>query len=205
MDRCNISGLWRNLVPVIAGNILGGSVLVALVYYVIYRRPAEEFIRPAIIHRKQANLSFVPTGPDRPGGRGARGIEDPIARTGRFWSWVPVGFRERAAQARHQRLFQFAEGVECPVLSANGETDPQPPLVLPGRRPSRVAIAARRNVPKQGKTNPQAQLAPAYEFRPALRPARARRGHPARRFGGMTSSDQASCFTNAKSMAGSRH
>ncbi len=35
-----ISGLWRNLVPVIAGNILGGSVLVALVYYVIYRRPA---------------------------------------------------------------------------------------------------------------------------------------------------------------------
>ena len=34
------SGLWRNLVPVIAGNIVGGSVLVALVYYVIYRRGA---------------------------------------------------------------------------------------------------------------------------------------------------------------------
>jgi formate transporter len=32
-------GLWRNLVPVIAGNIVGGSVLVALVYHVIYRRP----------------------------------------------------------------------------------------------------------------------------------------------------------------------
>jgi formate/nitrite transporter len=30
--------LWRNLVPVIAGNLVGGSVLVALVYYVIYRR-----------------------------------------------------------------------------------------------------------------------------------------------------------------------
>ena len=30
----------RNLVPVIAGNIVGGSVLVALVYYVIYIRPA---------------------------------------------------------------------------------------------------------------------------------------------------------------------
>jgi formate transporter len=28
----------RNLVPVIAGNLLGGSVLVALVYYVIYVR-----------------------------------------------------------------------------------------------------------------------------------------------------------------------
>jgi len=27
-----------NLVPVIAGNLLGGSVLVALVYWVIYRR-----------------------------------------------------------------------------------------------------------------------------------------------------------------------
>jgi formate transporter len=33
--------LWRNLVPVIAGNLVGGSVLVALVYYVIYRRPAK--------------------------------------------------------------------------------------------------------------------------------------------------------------------
>jgi formate transporter len=30
----------RNLVPVIAGNLVGGSVLVALVYYVIYIRPA---------------------------------------------------------------------------------------------------------------------------------------------------------------------
>jgi formate/nitrite transporter FocA (FNT family) len=33
-----VAGLWRNLVPVIAGNLVGGSVLVALVYYVIYRR-----------------------------------------------------------------------------------------------------------------------------------------------------------------------
>jgi formate transporter len=33
------AGLARNLVPVIAGNLVGGSVLVALVYYVIYRRP----------------------------------------------------------------------------------------------------------------------------------------------------------------------
>ena len=32
-------GLARNLVPVIAGNLVGGSVLVALVYYVIYRWP----------------------------------------------------------------------------------------------------------------------------------------------------------------------
>ena len=34
-----LSGLARNLVPVIAGNLVGGSVLVALVYYVIYRWP----------------------------------------------------------------------------------------------------------------------------------------------------------------------
>jgi len=33
-----VTWLWRNLVPVIAGNLVGGSVLVALVYYVIYRR-----------------------------------------------------------------------------------------------------------------------------------------------------------------------
>jgi formate transporter len=36
----DLAGLARNLVPVIAGNLVGGSVLVALVYYVIYRRPA---------------------------------------------------------------------------------------------------------------------------------------------------------------------
>ena len=35
------SWLWTNLVPVIAGNLVGGSVLVALVYYVIYRRPVK--------------------------------------------------------------------------------------------------------------------------------------------------------------------
>jgi formate transporter len=35
----DVSWLWTNLVPVIAGNLVGGSVLVALVYYVIYRRP----------------------------------------------------------------------------------------------------------------------------------------------------------------------
>ena len=34
-----LSWLWTNLVPVIAGNLVGGSVLVALVYHVIYRRP----------------------------------------------------------------------------------------------------------------------------------------------------------------------
>jgi len=33
-----VAWLWTNLVPVIAGNLVGGSVLVALVYFVIYRR-----------------------------------------------------------------------------------------------------------------------------------------------------------------------
>ena len=35
-------GLARNLAPVIAGNLVGGSVIVALVYYVIYLRPARD-------------------------------------------------------------------------------------------------------------------------------------------------------------------
>jgi len=36
-----MAGLVRNLVPVIAGNVVGGSVLVALVYYLIYRLPSQ--------------------------------------------------------------------------------------------------------------------------------------------------------------------
>lgn len=40
-ETVQVSGLWKNLVPVIAGNIVGGSVLVALVYHVIYRRSAQ--------------------------------------------------------------------------------------------------------------------------------------------------------------------
>lgn len=35
-----MAGFIGNLVPVIAGNLAGGSVLVALVYYVVYRRAA---------------------------------------------------------------------------------------------------------------------------------------------------------------------
>jgi len=44
-----LGGLARNLVPVIAGNLVGGSVLVALVYHVIYGRRAEPdgLARPA--------------------------------------------------------------------------------------------------------------------------------------------------------------
>ena len=33
-----VAGMFSNLAPVIAGNLLGGSVLVGLTYYVIYRR-----------------------------------------------------------------------------------------------------------------------------------------------------------------------
>jgi formate/nitrite transporter len=39
-EPVSLAWLWTNLVPVIAGNLVGGSVLVALVYYVVYRRPA---------------------------------------------------------------------------------------------------------------------------------------------------------------------
>jgi len=38
-DPMPLSGLAHNLVPVIAGNLVGGSIMVALVYYVIYVRP----------------------------------------------------------------------------------------------------------------------------------------------------------------------
>jgi formate/nitrite transporter len=37
-DAIGWYGLFRNLVPVILGNLVGGSVFVGLVYYVIYRR-----------------------------------------------------------------------------------------------------------------------------------------------------------------------
>ena len=35
-------GLWSNLVPVTLGNIVGGSVMVALVYYFVYRHQADK-------------------------------------------------------------------------------------------------------------------------------------------------------------------
>jgi len=37
-DTIGMLGLAGNLVPVIAGNLLGGIVLVAFVYHIIYRR-----------------------------------------------------------------------------------------------------------------------------------------------------------------------
>ena len=36
-----VSGMLGNLLPVIVGNLIGGSVLVGLVYFVIYRQPAK--------------------------------------------------------------------------------------------------------------------------------------------------------------------
>ncbi|MEK6576470.1 MAG: formate/nitrite transporter family protein, partial [Nitrospirota bacterium] len=36
----NWLGFFHNLIPVTIGNIIGGSGLVALVYYIIYRRGA---------------------------------------------------------------------------------------------------------------------------------------------------------------------
>ena len=38
MDAITWAGFLGNLVPVILGNIVGGSIFVAFVYYVIYRR-----------------------------------------------------------------------------------------------------------------------------------------------------------------------
>jgi len=41
VEAVTVYAMFRNLAPVILGNIVGGSLLVALVYYVIYRRPAQ--------------------------------------------------------------------------------------------------------------------------------------------------------------------
>lgn len=38
LDSLDMLGIWRNLLPVTLGNIIGGGVMVALVYYVIYLR-----------------------------------------------------------------------------------------------------------------------------------------------------------------------
>jgi formate/nitrite transporter len=54
-ETVHLSGLWKNLVPVIAGNIVGGSVLVALIYYVIYRRPGPPSTKHAIV-RSAVNI-----------------------------------------------------------------------------------------------------------------------------------------------------
>ena len=41
-ENLSWSGLWSNLVPVTLGNIVGGGVMVALVYYFVYRRPVKD-------------------------------------------------------------------------------------------------------------------------------------------------------------------
>ena len=45
-EAVDYTGLAANLIPVIAGNLVGGSVMVALVYHVIYRHPVSRE-RPA--------------------------------------------------------------------------------------------------------------------------------------------------------------
>ena len=37
-ETLTLAGLAANLVPVVLGNVVGGGVLVALVYHVVYRR-----------------------------------------------------------------------------------------------------------------------------------------------------------------------
>jgi formate transporter len=41
-ENLSWSGLWSNLVPVTLGNIVGGGVMVALVYYFVYRHQAHK-------------------------------------------------------------------------------------------------------------------------------------------------------------------
>jgi formate/nitrite transporter len=55
-QAADFAGLWRNLVPVVAGNIVGGSVLVALAYHFIYMHP-----RRALEGRGEAHVHPQPT------------------------------------------------------------------------------------------------------------------------------------------------
>ncbi len=69
-DAVDFSGLWRNLVPVIAGNIVGGSVLVALVYYLIYRPRAAREQPGAVVSGDPARPPLDPVSASQ--GRGGR-------------------------------------------------------------------------------------------------------------------------------------
>ena len=42
VESVNMSGFFANLIPVTLGNIVGGGVFVAIVFWVIYLRPARE-------------------------------------------------------------------------------------------------------------------------------------------------------------------
>ena len=46
LEALNWVGLWRNLLPVTLGNLVGGAGLVGLVYWVIYRRGAARETAP---------------------------------------------------------------------------------------------------------------------------------------------------------------
>jgi len=46
VDAISWLGLFSNLVPVIMGNLVGGSLLVGIVYYIIYLRPKPDSDRP---------------------------------------------------------------------------------------------------------------------------------------------------------------
>lgn len=52
-------GLASNLIPVTLGNIVGGSGMVALVYYLIYRRPALAQPRAGV---ERTRATDAPTG-----------------------------------------------------------------------------------------------------------------------------------------------
>ena len=36
LQQLTLSGMWHNIIPVTFGNILGGAVMVAMAYYIVY-------------------------------------------------------------------------------------------------------------------------------------------------------------------------
>ncbi len=64
MDHLTMAGLVNNLVPVTIGNIVGGSLMVGLFYYIIYRRGArQEAVDTALAEAKRQAAASTEVSP----------------------------------------------------------------------------------------------------------------------------------------------
>tara|TARA_B100000029_G_scaffold37822_1_gene35544 strand:+ start:366 stop:623 length:258 start_codon:yes stop_codon:yes gene_type:complete len=73
MANLTFAGFVDNIVMVTLGNILGGSVLVALVYYVIYIRPQRKAQAPITSKSSHSNpdIGGTPGAGNTPGQKGS--------------------------------------------------------------------------------------------------------------------------------------
>lgn len=54
LANLNVAGVAKNLLPVTIGNIIGGAVLVGLVYWFIYKKAAKKTVEKAVSEKKTA-------------------------------------------------------------------------------------------------------------------------------------------------------